>query len=190
MRKILQQSTHGPNVYFTLNTCFDRHHALIVVSLDIHIQYLSIYIIPKPSVFSLVCVSAAEEWHGRRFRWGSAEETPGGGGLVQPSPLPIHLHPGPGSQDPRPAATAQKLRQTHTSTKTGQALKFSVSYWIETSAKRKDGQLQKIPVNHRFLPFTSGNITPFYWHVPASFLSIVGCECHCNTKWPVLIMFD
>lgn len=58
----------------------------------------------------LVCVSAAEERHGRRFRRGSAEEAAGGGGLVQPGPLPLHLHPGPGPQDSWPSPTAQKLR--------------------------------------------------------------------------------
>lgn len=68
-----------------------------------------LFLIPLSSV----CVSAAEERHGSRFRRGSAEEVAGGGGFVQPGPLPLHLHPGSGSQDPRPAPTAQKLRHTH-----------------------------------------------------------------------------
>lgn len=140
----------GNKAHMTLRfTCFVMQ-CMLCISCHIY-TILYTYVIPEPSVFYLVCVSAAEERHGCRFRRGSAEETARGRGLVQPSPLPIHLHPGPGSQDPRPAPTAQKLKQTHTSTKTGQGPNFSVSYWIEASTKHKDEQLQKIPIEHSFL---------------------------------------
>lgn len=116
---------HERNVSYTLNAALTNLNLVRLFTL-----------LPTLVLIPSVCVTAAEEWHGCRFRRGSAEEAAGGGGFVQPGPLPLHLHPGPGSQDPWPAPTAQKLRHTH-KYKDCPRPKISVWYWLKPSAKRQ-----------------------------------------------------